>query len=52
MGNQYYIWNKKCPYCGKNISEFVYEDYCINVTQCEHCNKKIKVDIKPIFSKI
>lgn len=52
MGNQYYIWNEKCPHCGENIFEFVYEDHCINVTICEYCNKEIKVDLKAIYSKM
>ena len=51
MGNQYYIWNKKCPYCSKIVFESVYEDYAINITLCEHCKKEIRVDIKSIFSK-
>lgn len=62
MGSYYYLYNRKCPHCGKTIEEIIYgtylEDYNAkdewmgNHHECEHCGKRFSIDMKFILRKI
>jgi len=51
MSGYFSFYNEKCPYCSKTIREIRYSlDHLatVEIIHCEHCGKKVVVDLCPI----
>lgn len=61
MGSYYYLYNKKCPYCGKTMSETIFAENSydkdgeyqgFDMSRCAHCKKEFRMDMDITFSKL
>lgn len=60
MGSYYYLYDKKCPYCGQKLNEVIYFDNAcdkngheqgFDTGKCEHCGKEFRIDMDFVLGK-
>jgi len=61
MGNLWWLYDKKCPYCGETIEELVHNEseydnngdlQGFSTSRCEHCKEIIRTDMEFKLSKL
>ena len=53
MGSHWYLYNRKCPYCGKVVNEIIFaENSYYKSDMSKDCDRSIKVRMEFTFSKL